>query len=157
MEKLHHQDLSGTADNDSCRNRSTRRNALGAHAGSQEANSPSQRKVPPSCRWSATSPSPAKFTYAFGIISLLCAGLGAYTLLTFRSMAAKTEEVSGNHLPSLINIANIREGVNVERREDLELLLVARRRRAQRITPTTAPEGPLAEYQDETACDGSAP
>jgi len=64
-----------------------------------------------------------KFTYAFGIISLLCASLGTYTLLAFRSMAAKTEEVSGNHLPSLINIATIREGVNVERREDLELLL----------------------------------
>jgi methyl-accepting chemotaxis protein len=64
-----------------------------------------------------------KFTFAFGIISLLCASLGTYTLLTFRGMAAKTEEVSGNHLPSLINIANIREGVNVERREDLELML----------------------------------
>jgi methyl-accepting chemotaxis protein len=83
----------------------------------------SSRKVPPKMSLVRNFPIARKFTYAFGIISLLCASLGTYTLLAFRSMAAKTEEVSGNHLPSLINIATIREGVNVERREDLELLL----------------------------------
>jgi methyl-accepting chemotaxis protein len=87
-----------------------------------------------------------KFTYAFGIISLLCAGLGAYTLLTFRSMAAKTEEVSGNHLPSLINIANIREGVNVERREDLELLLC--QTPACTADHAALRQKAIAEYQD---------
>jgi methyl-accepting chemotaxis protein len=64
-----------------------------------------------------------KFFAAFGIVCGLCILLGAYTYITFRSIALKSENVSGRHLPALVQIAEIRNGVNGERREDLELLL----------------------------------
>jgi methyl-accepting chemotaxis protein len=73
--------------------------------------------------WLNNLPISRKFTLAFGIVCGLCVVLGTYTFLTARSTAAKSAEVSGNHLPSLINIDNIRDGINVERREDLELML----------------------------------
>ncbi len=94
-----------------------------------------------------------KFTYAFGIVCLLCLALGTYTYSAFRSMAAKTEEVSGNHLPSLINIGDIRDGVSGERREDLEMMLCQ--------TPACTAEHSalrqkaIAEYQDGVQAMGA--
>ncbi len=73
--------------------------------------------------WLNSLPISRKFTLAFGIVCCLCIVLGSYTFLTARSTTSQMAEVSGNHLPSLINIGNIRDGVNVERREDLELML----------------------------------
>ncbi len=73
--------------------------------------------------WVRNLPLSQKFTYAFGLVCALCLVLGIYTFFTFRGIAQKSAEVSGNHLPSLIHIADIRNGVNVERREDLELML----------------------------------
>jgi methyl-accepting chemotaxis protein len=73
--------------------------------------------------WLRNLPISRKFTYAFGIVCGLCILLGVYTLITFRGIAAKSADVSGNHLPSLIFIGDVRDGVNTERREDLELLL----------------------------------
>jgi methyl-accepting chemotaxis protein len=49
--------------------------------------------------------------------------LGAYTFLTFRAISAKSEVVSEKHFPALIQISDIRNGINAERREDLELML----------------------------------
>lgn len=64
-----------------------------------------------------------KFLVAFGIVCSLCIVLGAYTFLAFHGIAAKTAVVSGNHLPALIYIGEIRSAVSTERSEDLELLL----------------------------------
>ena len=64
-----------------------------------------------------------KLIVAFGIVCGLCLLLGAFTFSTFRGIAAKSAVVSGNHLPSLIYIGDVRNGVNEERREDLELML----------------------------------
>jgi methyl-accepting chemotaxis protein len=49
--------------------------------------------------------------------------LGMYTFVTFRGIASKTAVVSENHLPSLIHIGQVRQGVADVRNEDLELLL----------------------------------
>jgi methyl-accepting chemotaxis protein len=64
-----------------------------------------------------------KFTFAFGIVCGLCIVLGTYTFIALRSIAEKSAEVSGNHVPSLIHIADIRGAVNTERRESLEMML----------------------------------
>jgi methyl-accepting chemotaxis protein len=64
-----------------------------------------------------------KFIFAFGIVCGLCVLLGAYTVATFRGIAQNSAEVSGKHLPSMILIGDIRNDVNVERRETLELML----------------------------------
>ncbi len=74
-------------------------------------------------QWLRNLPVSRKFTYAFGIVCGLCILLGAYMLITFRGITAKSEVVSGSHFPALIQIGNIRNGVNAERREDLELML----------------------------------
>ncbi len=73
--------------------------------------------------WLRRIPISRKFTFAFGIVCGLCVVLGAYTLITFHGIAQKSAEVSENHLPSLINIGDIRYYVSAERREDLELML----------------------------------
>jgi len=64
-----------------------------------------------------------KFTFAFGIVCGLCILLGVYTVMTFRSIARQSAAVSDISVPSLINLGHIRNGVNVERSEDLELML----------------------------------
>ncbi len=64
-----------------------------------------------------------KFHSAFGFVCGLCVLLGVFTFATFRSIASKSADVSENHFPSLIYIGDIRDGVNAERRESLELML----------------------------------
>ena len=64
-----------------------------------------------------------KFALAFGVVCLLCVLLGAYTFITFRDIAARTEDVSGNAFPSVIQLSDIRSSVNTVRREDLVTLL----------------------------------
>jgi methyl-accepting chemotaxis protein len=64
-----------------------------------------------------------KLTYAFGIVCSLCIVLGIYTSLTFLDIAQKSNDVSGNSLPSLVALADTRGAMNTLRREDLELLL----------------------------------
>ncbi len=73
--------------------------------------------------WARNLPLSRKFAYAFGVVCVLCLVLGIYTFFAFRGIAQKSAEVSGDQLPSLIFIGDIRNGVNVERREDLELML----------------------------------
>jgi methyl-accepting chemotaxis protein len=74
-------------------------------------------------QWLRNLPISRKFFYAFGIVCGLCIVLGAYTFLTFRSIAQQSAYISKTSLPSLINIGSIRVGVNTERRESLELML----------------------------------
>jgi methyl-accepting chemotaxis protein len=64
-----------------------------------------------------------KFTYAFGIIALLCAGLAIYTFITLRGIAANAVDIRDNSLPSVISLAEVRTGANTVRRADLGLLL----------------------------------
>jgi len=73
--------------------------------------------------WARNVPITRKFTYTFGIVCALCLVMGIFTLMAFHSIAQKSVAVSGNHLPSLIYIGDIRDGVEVERRESLELML----------------------------------
>jgi methyl-accepting chemotaxis protein len=74
-------------------------------------------------QWLRNLPISRKFILAFGIVCGLCIVLGAFTFITFRSIAAKSADVSRSHFPSLVNIGAIRNGVSTERREDLELML----------------------------------
>jgi methyl-accepting chemotaxis protein len=74
-------------------------------------------------QWLRNLPISRKFFFAFGTVCGLCIVLGVFTLLTFRSIEVKSVDVSREHLPSLIYIADIRSGVNTERRESLEMLL----------------------------------
>jgi methyl-accepting chemotaxis protein len=74
-------------------------------------------------QWLRNLPVSRKLFFAFGIVCGLCIVLGTYACVTFRGIAQRSTEVSEQHIPSLIYIGNIRDGVNSERREDLELLL----------------------------------
>jgi methyl-accepting chemotaxis protein len=74
-------------------------------------------------QWLRNLPVSRKLTYAFGIVCGLCVLLGAFTFITFRGIAAKSAVVSESHIPALIQIGEVRNGVNAERREDLELML----------------------------------
>jgi methyl-accepting chemotaxis protein len=73
--------------------------------------------------WLLCLPVARKFLYAFGIVCALCVALGAYTFITFRSISAKTAQVSERSLPVVIELTGIRGGINTLRREDLHLLL----------------------------------
>ncbi len=64
-----------------------------------------------------------KLSYAFGVVCSLCIVLGGYSFLTFRDIAAKNADVSGDSLPALVALADARGDMNTVRREDLELLL----------------------------------
>lgn len=64
-----------------------------------------------------------KFQYAFGIVCGFCILLGVYTSVTFRGIAAKNLDVSGNTFPSVIYLADVRGGFNTLRRTELAILL----------------------------------
>jgi len=74
-------------------------------------------------QWLRNLPVSRKFVLAFGIVCGLCILLGSYTFFTFRNIAQASIEVSGEHVPSLIHIGDIRSGVSAERRQTLDLLL----------------------------------
>jgi methyl-accepting chemotaxis protein len=73
--------------------------------------------------WLRNLPISRKFAYAFGVVCGLCILLGAYTFITFRSVAAKSEDVSAHSLPSVIALAQMQKGAHNARREDLDLML----------------------------------
>ena len=73
--------------------------------------------------WLKNLPVSRKFSFAFGIVCGLCILLGAYTLVTFHSIASKSVDVSDNSFPSVILLADLRGAANTVRLEDLELLL----------------------------------
>jgi len=96
--------------------------------------------------WLKNLPVSRKFTVAFGIVCGLCILLGTYTLIAFRGIAVKSTDVSASSLPALINIGNVREGVNIERREDLELMLC--QTEPCRADHTAQRQKAIAEYRD---------
>ena len=64
-----------------------------------------------------------KFVLAFGLVCSLCILLGAYTFVTFRSIAQKNVDVSEQRFPAMIQLSDLRGTINIVRREDLDLLL----------------------------------
>jgi methyl-accepting chemotaxis protein len=68
-------------------------------------------------------PNARKFTYAFGIICLLCAGLAGYTFFTLRGIAAKSADVRDNGVPSVLDLATMRTDATSVRRAELALIL----------------------------------
>ena len=64
-----------------------------------------------------------KFLYAFGVVCGLCIVLGAYTFVTFRAIDAKSLDVSDKRLPSVVQLSEVRSGIQQTRRWDLALLL----------------------------------
>ena len=73
--------------------------------------------------WLRNLPVSRKFILAFGVVCSLCIVLGGYTFLTFRSVAQQSAEVSENAFPSVIQLAEIRSGLNIMRQADLDLML----------------------------------
>src|ERR1035438_2307179 len=74
-------------------------------------------------QWLRNLPISRKFFFAFGIVCGLCVVLGAYTFITFRSVAERNLDVSGNTFPSVIYLADVRGGFNTLRRAELGMLL----------------------------------
>jgi methyl-accepting chemotaxis protein len=64
-----------------------------------------------------------KFTISFGLVCLLCVGLGAYTYFTLRAITLKSTDVSDATLPSLVDLIEARGAISTLRTEDLDLLL----------------------------------
>ncbi len=68
-------------------------------------------------------PIATKFLLAFGLVCLLCLGLGSYSFFTFRSIAASSEDVSTNGFPAVAALSNARGAFNRVARSDLKLVL----------------------------------
>ena len=64
-----------------------------------------------------------KFTLAFGLVCALCIGLNTYSFVTLRMIAAKSQHISENSLPSVIALTDLRGAVTMVRRTDQTLLL----------------------------------
>jgi methyl-accepting chemotaxis protein len=64
-----------------------------------------------------------KFTLAFGLVCILCLGLGTYSFFTFRSSVSKCLAVSDDSFPSVVHLARIQLSIDLVRRSDLALLL----------------------------------
>ena len=64
-----------------------------------------------------------KFILAFGIVRLLCIGLGLYSSITFFGISKKTQQMNRDFLPSIVQLFDMRESLNQLRRQDLDLLV----------------------------------
>jgi methyl-accepting chemotaxis protein len=62
-----------------------------------------------------------KFTWAFGIISLLCVGLAVYSFFSLRDITRSAVDIHDNGIPSVLHIAGMRNAANTLRRADLNL------------------------------------
>lgn len=89
----------------------------------------------------------SKFVIAFGIVCVLCLGLGTYTFLTFRSVANSTQQVSGTAFPGVVHIAQARGALNTLRSADLGLMLC----RSAECTAkySSMRQSALSDYQSE--------
>src|ERR1039458_5695055 len=73
--------------------------------------------------WLKNLPVARKFSYAFGVVCGLCILLGAYTFITFRSIAKSSMDVSDSAFSTVLDLTSIQGAANRVRREDLDLLL----------------------------------
>ncbi len=64
-----------------------------------------------------------KFAVAFGLVCALCIVLGGYTFFAFRSISAKSADVSESSFPSVVRLAKIKDEFQILRRQDLDLLM----------------------------------
>jgi len=64
-----------------------------------------------------------KFTLAFGLVCSLCMVLGAYAVLTFKTIANRSADVSENSFPAVIKLSAARGAIDEVREQDLDLLL----------------------------------
>jgi methyl-accepting chemotaxis protein len=103
--------------------------------------------------WLRNLPVSRKFVFAFGIVCCLCVLEGAYNFIIFQKVAQKSAAVSGEDVPSLIHIGDVRSEVNVERREDLESALC--QTPACMADHRARRQNAIAEYQK--ALDAMAP
>ncbi|MGA3370841.1 MAG: methyl-accepting chemotaxis protein [Terracidiphilus sp.] len=97
-------------------------------------------------QWLRNLPISRKFTLAFGIVCGLCIVLGTYTFNAFQAIGSRNLDVSDKRFPSVIQLAEIRSGIQQTRRWDLALLLCqtsacSSRDRARR-------QEAIAAYQD---------
>lgn len=82
---------------------------------------------------------------AFGVVCTLCVGLGAYTLVAFRGILSANVHVAQESMPSIIQLADMRQATLNTRREDLSLLLCLSP--ACTATHTTARRQALSDFQ----------
>lgn len=64
-----------------------------------------------------------KLMLAFGLVCVFCIGLGIYTFVTFHKIQTRNLMVSKHSVPAVIDLANIREGIDLTRRWDISLML----------------------------------
>jgi len=96
--------------------------------------------------WARNVPIARKFIYSFGVVCGLCLLLGGYTCLTFRSIAAKSQQVSEEALPSLVHLSDTRAAMNAMRMDDLALMMC---QSAGCVTQNSAArQKAIADYQD---------
>jgi len=89
-----------------------------------------------------------KFKLAFGIVCLLCIGLGLYACITFFGISQKTQEMDHDLLPSILHLSDMRESLSQLRREDLDLLVC---QSADCITQHASLRGKaIATFESET-------
>jgi methyl-accepting chemotaxis protein len=74
-------------------------------------------------QWLRNLPVSRKFTLAFGIVCGLCVLLGLYTFVALQAIGAKDLDLNGKRFPAVIQLAEIRSGIQQTRRWDLALLL----------------------------------
>jgi len=93
-----------------------------------------------------------KFIFAFGSVCGLCILLGTYSFVTFQAICAKNRDMSEKRLPSVVQLAEIRSGIQQTRRWDLALLLCqtpacSARGAAQRQKAIAAFQGGINSYE----------
>lgn len=64
-----------------------------------------------------------KFVLSFGLLCLLFLALGAHSFLTFRKIAATSEDASKNGFPAVIALTDARGAFDIAAQADLKLLL----------------------------------
>lgn len=69
------------------------------------------------------TPIAKKIAVAFGIVCALCVTLGTYTFIALHGIGARSSEVTENDFPSVVQLTQMRNGINQVRRADLELML----------------------------------
>jgi len=99
--------------------------------------------------WARNVPIARKFIYSFGVVCGLCLVLGGYTCLTFRSIAAKGQQVSEEAFPSLVHLSDARGAMNAMRRADLALMMC---QTPECVTQNSAArQKAISNYQDGIA------